>query len=104
MVAFRWSERMRWAREELNLRPLPCQIQRAPTDMYFGWLEIGKDYRNAAGDRSYGCPSAPTIHHDSPTVMLVPTKAGCCPSAAPTHQAQPLGPQSESPACVIPAA
>jgi hypothetical protein len=33
-----------WAREELNLRPLPCQIQRAAPGMNVGWLETGKDH------------------------------------------------------------
>jgi hypothetical protein len=32
-----------WAREELNLRPLPCQLQRATAGLYVGRLETGKD-------------------------------------------------------------
>jgi hypothetical protein len=31
-----WLEPVLWAREELNLRSLPCQIQRAATGMYVG--------------------------------------------------------------------
>src|ERR671915_1184718 len=50
------SKWVRWAREELNLRPPPCQLQRAATDPYVGWLEIGKDQWKAAGKRSCQCP------------------------------------------------
>jgi hypothetical protein len=80
------SEWVWWAREELNLRPLPCQIQRAAAGRYVGQLEIGKDHQKAAGERSRQGPSALTIHHDSLTAVLVPTAVGCCPSAAPTRQ------------------
>jgi hypothetical protein len=79
-----------WAREELNLRPLPCQIQRARAGLNVGGLETGKDYRKAAGEPWNQGPSPPTIYHVSPTVVLVPTAVGCCPSAAPTHRAQLL--------------
>jgi hypothetical protein len=82
-----WSEPVWWAREELNLRPLPCQIPRAAPGMNVGRLENGKDHRRAAGERRYQCPSSPTICHGSPTVVLVPTAVGCCPSAAPTRRA-----------------
>jgi hypothetical protein len=51
------------AREELNLRPLPCQIQRGSTGMYIGWLETGKDHWKAAGERKCHHPAAPTIRH-----------------------------------------
>jgi len=47
----RCSEPVWWAREELNLRPLPCQIQRAATGLYVGRLETGKDHEEAAGER-----------------------------------------------------
>jgi hypothetical protein len=73
---------VRWAREELNLRPLPCQIPRAPTSLYGGRVETGKDHQKAAGERRSQRPAAPTVCHDSPTLVLVPTAVGCCPSAA----------------------
>jgi hypothetical protein len=73
---------IRWAREELNLRPLPCQIQRASARLYAGRLEIGKDPRKAAVQHRCQHPAPPTIRHGPPTVVLVPTAVGCCPSAA----------------------
>jgi hypothetical protein len=76
------SARVWWAQEELNLRPLPCQIQRVMASVYVGWLRIRKDRRKVAGEPRCQCPSNPTIHHDSPMVVLVPTAVGCCPSAA----------------------
>jgi hypothetical protein len=36
---------------------------------------------HAPGGR-HQSPSRPTIRHDSPTLVLVPTTVGCCPSAA----------------------
>jgi hypothetical protein len=33
-------------------------------------------------------PNPSTIHHDSPTIVVVPTVVVCCPSAAPTRQAR----------------
>src|SRR5215208_7743876 len=36
-----WSELVSWAREELSLRPLPCQLQRATTGLLLArppWL------------------------------------------------------------------
>jgi hypothetical protein len=91
------SKRVRWAREELNLRPLPCQIQRAAVGMNVGRLEAGKDHRKAAAERRRQHPSPPTIRHDSPTVVPVPTTVGCCPSAAQHLQlrCRPLGPISD---------
>jgi hypothetical protein len=71
-----------WAREELNLRPLPCQIQRASASMYVGRLNTGKDHRKAAGERTCNRSAAPTISHASLRVVLIPTAVGCCPSAA----------------------
>ena len=82
MIVFVLASEVWWAREELNLRPLPCQIQRASAGLYVGGLEIGKDHKDAAGERRYQRPAAPTIRHDPPTVMLVRTSVGCCPSAA----------------------
>jgi hypothetical protein len=76
------QSRYGWAREELNLRPLPCQIQRTCAGLYVGWLGMGKNRQKAAGERWYQGPSAPTFHHYSPTVVLVLTAVGCCPSAA----------------------
>jgi hypothetical protein len=71
-----------WARQGLNLRLLPCQIQRANPVMYVGRLEAGKDHRKAAGGRRCHRPAAPTIRHASAGVVLIPTAVGCCPSAA----------------------
>jgi hypothetical protein len=79
---WRWSANVWWAREELNLRPLPCQIPRGFASLYVRRLKTGKDRRKAAGERRYQCPSYPTIHHGSPAVVLLPTAVGCCPSAA----------------------
>jgi hypothetical protein len=39
-----------WAQNELNLRPLSCQIQRATVRLYVGRLETGKDRSKAAGE------------------------------------------------------
>ena len=46
-----------------------------------------KENKKGAGQRRCQRLSAPTISHDSPAVLLVPTGADCCPSAArrPTH-------------------
>jgi hypothetical protein len=82
------------------MRPLPCQIQRACAGMKVERLKTGEDYRIATGDRRFECSSAPTILHGAPRVVLVHTAVGCCPSAAHTHQVQPLGGRSESPACI----
>jgi hypothetical protein len=71
-----------WAREELNLRPLPCQIQRASTGLYIRWLKIGKDRSSTAAERGCQRPTAPTVHHGPRRVVLIPTAVGCCPSAA----------------------
>jgi hypothetical protein len=71
-----------WAREELNLRPLPCQIQRASTGLYVGGLETGKDHREAAGERRCQRPAASTVCHGSPRVVVIPTAVSCCPFAA----------------------
>ena len=71
-----------WAREEVNLRPLPGQIQRASTGLYVRRLETGNDHEEAAGERRCQRPAAPTIRHHSPTVVLIPTAVACCPSAA----------------------
>jgi hypothetical protein len=81
-----WSERVWWAREELNLRPLPCQIPRAAPAMNVGPVEIGKDHQKAADERRSQHPS-PTIRQDSSTVMLVATAVGCCLSAAQDQRA-----------------
>jgi hypothetical protein len=62
------SEQVQWAWEELNLRPLPCQIQRAPAGLNFGLSEIGKDVEGCAGQRRYRRPCAPMICHDSRAV------------------------------------
>src|SRR5829696_3388590 len=72
------SKGVRWAREELNLRPLPCQIQRATADLNVGPLETGKDHRKAAGERKCHRPAAPTIRHPSIRVVLISTAIGCC--------------------------
>ena len=40
-----WSELVSWVREELSLRPLPCQIQRATTGLYVGGLESENDHQ-----------------------------------------------------------
>jgi hypothetical protein len=73
-------------REELNLRPLPCQIQRARAGRYIGGLEIGKDHRKVPGERSCEGPSSLTIHHDLLTAVLIPNGGRllpvCCPEAA----------------------
>jgi hypothetical protein len=76
------SRRVWWAREELNLRPLPCQIQRVCAGLNVGWLEIGKDRRKAAGERTCQCPSHPTICLGSLSIVLIPMPVGCCLSAA----------------------
>jgi hypothetical protein len=47
-----WSELVSWAREELSLRPLPCQIQRATTGLYVGGLESENDHQKTAGEHS----------------------------------------------------
>jgi hypothetical protein len=73
---------MRWAREELNLRPLPCQIPRAFASLYVGRLKSGKNRWKATGERRCQRPAAPTIRHGSPSVVLIPTAVSCCPSAA----------------------
>jgi hypothetical protein len=51
MVAFRWSGLVWWAREELNLRPLPCQIQRALSGQDVARLRIVKEDEKAADKR-----------------------------------------------------
>jgi hypothetical protein len=51
-----------------------------PTSLYAP--ETGKDHHKVAGERRCQCPSYPTIRHGSPRVVLIPTVAGCCPSAA----------------------
>jgi hypothetical protein len=71
-----------WAREELNLRPLPCQIQRASTSLYLERVETGKDHEKAAAYRTSQHPDPPTIRPGSPRVALVTTAISCCPSAA----------------------
>jgi hypothetical protein len=73
---------VRWAREELNLRPLPCQIQRASASLNDARLDTGKDHQKAAGERRYQRSGASTIRHASPAVLLVAMMIGCCPSAA----------------------
>jgi hypothetical protein len=77
-----WSELVSWAREELNLRPLLCQIQRASTGLHVGRLRIGKDHPKAAGECRCERPGALIIRHGSHMVVLIPTAASCCPSAA----------------------
>ena len=79
---------MWWAREELNLRPLPCQIQRATTDVYSGRSRNVKDGRKAAAKNKRKGMDAPTIRHAPPAITSVPTTVGCCPYAAAT--AEPL--------------
>jgi hypothetical protein len=71
-------------REELNLRPLPCQIQRASAGLSIGGVQIGKDHEEAGGERRCQRPAAPTIRHGSPTgragpyiCRLLPV---CCPA------------------------
>jgi hypothetical protein len=66
----------------LNLWPLPCQIPRGFASLYVGRVETGKDHQKAAGERRCQCPSYPMIRHGFPRFLLVPTVAGCCPSAA----------------------
>jgi hypothetical protein len=82
-----WSELVSWAREELNLRPLPCQIQRVPPGLYVGQSEMGKDQDGVAGQRVRHPSDAPTIRHGSSAVVMISTPVGCCPSAARTGQA-----------------
>jgi hypothetical protein len=76
------SKRVRWAREELNLHPLPCQIPRASADLFIGWLQIGKDHRKPAGERKSRCVYAPPIRDGSSTIFIDPLVVDCCPSAA----------------------
>ena len=73
--------RIRWAREELNLRPLPCQIQQAFTGLYIGRLQTGEDRWKAAGERRCLSQNPPTIRHGSSALVLVPTAVLpiCCP-------------------------
>jgi hypothetical protein len=97
----RWSARVWWAREELNLRPLPCQIQRAIAALYGGRSKIVEDGWKAPGEARCQRLSPQMIRHDSPTIVLIPTAVVCCPSAAPTRHDRPSGPQSDSPARVI---
>ena len=73
---------MWWAREELNLRPLPCQIPRTSAGPYGGWLETGKDDQKGAVEWRCERLGALTIRHGSPRVVLISTAVGCCPSAA----------------------
>src|SRR5829696_3846521 len=77
-----------WAREELNLRPLPCQIQRAITAVYSGRSRNVKDGRKAAAKNKRKGMDAPTIRHAPPAITSVPSTVGCCPYAAAT--AEPL--------------
>jgi len=76
------SHQVWWAREELNLRPLPCQIQRAPRGQYVAPLRILDDGEKAAGKCRCQCPGDPTIRHAFPAVVLLPMAVGCCPFAA----------------------
>jgi hypothetical protein len=71
-----------WAREELNLRPLPCQINAPWMACMPDGQQTVKDHRKAAGERRLWRPSAPTIRHAPPAIVPVPTVAICCPSAA----------------------
>jgi hypothetical protein len=73
---------VQWAREELNLRPLPCQIpwsipqknsEALRTVRFVEKLEVG------------GLPlggSPVMVHHHLTACLRVPTGASCCPSAA----------------------
>jgi hypothetical protein len=78
----RWSGRVWWAREELNLRPLPCQIQRATTVMFGGGQQTVKDRRKTAGESAWDRPVAVTVCQPPAANLPVPTSAVCCPSAA----------------------
>ena len=73
---------MWWAREELNLRPLPCQIPRAPIGLYVGGLETGNDHWKPAGEtkvsvieRSDDPPRFSNIRVDPYDGWLLPV---CC--------------------------
>jgi hypothetical protein len=66
----------------LNLRPLPCQIQRASAGLYIGGLKTGKDRWKAACERRCQRRAASTIYHGSIRVVLIPMAISCCPPAA----------------------
>jgi hypothetical protein len=76
------SKGMRWAREELNLRPLPCQIQRAIVGLYVGRLETGKDHGKAAAESGWWRRDTAMIRDARAAIVPVPTWVDCCSSAA----------------------
>jgi hypothetical protein len=70
----------------LNLRPLPCQIQRAITALYSGRSRNVKDGRKAAAKNKRKGMDAPTVRHAPPAITSVPSTVGCCPYAAATAE------------------
>jgi hypothetical protein len=77
-----YSKGVRWAREELNLRPLPCQIQRAVSSCSSDTQQTVEERSKTAGDSGQEHRQALTIRPALAVVLSVPASAICCPAAA----------------------
>jgi hypothetical protein len=87
------SERCRWAREELNLRPLPCQIPRAPRGQYVAPLRIVDDVEKATGERRCQRPvirRSVTLFQRSCCFLRRSVAARLLPDASGTSSPRPL--------------